>query len=123
MQKVRKSEINRRQYLRIESSHHLTLQGIIKSGKLVDNFSSGAQTIDVSQGGLRMTTENLLLHDTKVQFTFGKDFPLHLHQITGQVEWCNKQIDEPGYQAGASFLGDDVVEAMGRFLEQHQGHR
>lgn len=96
---------------------------IIKSGEFVTDFSSDAQTIDVSKGGLRMTTDNLLLHDTKVQFSFDDSFPLPLHKVIGQVEWCNKQIDEPGYQAGVSFLNKDAVEAMGHYLEQQKGYR
>lgn len=117
-QRVRKSEENRRKYLRIETSHAIALVKIFGSGDLVEHVMSGAQTIDVSRSGMRVATQKPLLHDTKVQFSFEKSFPLGIHEVIGQVEWCNKQVDEPGYQAGLSFQGKNVIEALGRFLEQ-----
>ncbi len=117
-EKVRISEENRRKYLRIETAHEITLVKILKSGKLVSDFSSDAKTIDVSKGGMRMFTQNPLAYDTLVHFTFDNSFPQALHEVTGQVQWCNKQLNETGYQAGISFQGDHIVEAMGRYLGQ-----
>jgi hypothetical protein len=120
LEKVRNSEENRRKYLRIETSQDITLVKIFESGKIVSHFSSAAKTIDMSKGGVRMATKKPLAHDTMVHFSFDDPFPQALHQITGQVEWCNKQVDKPGYQAGVSFQGDHIVEAMGRYLGQQQ---
>lgn len=120
LKKIRKSEENRRKYLRIETSQDITLVKIFKSGKLVSHFSFNAKTIDVSKGGVRMVTKKPLVHDTMVQFFFDAPLPQALHQIIGQVEWCNKRAEKPGYQAGVSFLGDHIIEAMGRYLGQQQ---
>ncbi|MCP4338966.1 MAG: PilZ domain-containing protein [Desulfobulbaceae bacterium] len=117
-EKVRKSEENRRKYMRVESSHEITLVKIFESDKPKSYISTSANTIDVSKGGMRLATEKALLHDMLVQFSFDESFPHILHEVTGQVEWCNKQVDEPGYQVGVSFQGDHIIEAMGRHLGQ-----
>ena len=52
-----------------------------------------------------MSTKNPLTHDSLVHFTFDESFPETLHEVTGQVKWCNKQLDETGYQAGSIFSG------------------
>ncbi len=117
-EKVRNSEENRRKYLRIDTSHKITLVKILKYGKLISNFSSDAQTLDMSKGGIRLLTKNPLVYDTLVQFSFDTSFPQALREITGQVQWCKKELDETGYQAGLSFQGDHVVEAMGNYLGQ-----
>lgn len=120
LRKVRKSEENRRKYLRIETSREITLVKIFESGKLVSNFSSGAKIIDVSKSGMRMATIKPLANDMMVQFSFDESFPQIFREVTGQVEWCNKQVDEPGYQAGVSFQEDHIKEAIGRYLGQHE---
>ena len=124
LENVRKSVENRRKYMRIERSHDVTLVKNFKPRQLESQFSYEAQfsykarTIDVSSGGMRMAINNPLLHDTTVHCSFDNSFPPGLHEVTVRVEWCNKQIDEPGYQAGLSFKEDDIVEAMGRYLDQ-----
>ena len=115
---VRNSGENRRKYLRIESSHNITLLKIFNSGELVSSFTSGSKTIDMSKGGMRLVTLKPLTHDAIVQFSFDDSFPLSLREVTGHVEWCNKQVDEPGYQAGVSFQGEHIAEAMDRYLGQ-----
>lgn len=122
LEKVRKSEENRRKYMRIETSCEITLVKFLKSKQLKSQFSYRAKTIDVSKGGMRMEMDNPLVHDTLVQCSFDDSFPQALHEVTGQVEWCNKQVDGPGYQAGLSFQGDHIVEAMERYLGQQHQH-
>lgn len=119
---VRKSEENRRKFMRIETTHKITLLKILEPDKPESPFLASANTLDLSKGGMRVATEKALLHDMLIQFSFGESFPQILHDVTGQVEWCNKQIDEPGYQVGVSFKEDNVIEVMGRLLEQQQQH-
>lgn len=119
-EKVRKSEVNRRKFLRIESSHAITLIKIAESGDLVAQFPQEGKTIDVSKRGMRIAVDRPLVHDALVQFSFDDSFPLKVHQVTGLVEWCNKQIDEPGYHAGVSFQGNYVFESFDLLhSEQH----
>jgi hypothetical protein len=122
-EKVRKSEENRRKYMRIETSHKITLIKINGSEKSESHLTTYTNTLDVSKGGMRLATEKALLHDMLVQFSFDESFPHILHDVTGQVEWCNKQVDEPGYQVGVSFQGDHIREAMGRYLSQQREKR
>ncbi len=118
-EKVRKSETNRRKYLRIETSYAITLVKIFESGETVAPTPYEAQTIDVSKNGMRVATSQPLVHEALVQFSFDDSFPLRIDKIIGQVEWCNKQIDEPGYQAGVSFRGNQSINALLDMPERH----
>jgi hypothetical protein len=122
-EKVRKSEENRRKFLRIESSHAITLVKIFTPSDLLPRLPLGLQTIDVSRSGMRVATDKPLLHDALVQFAFDDSFPLKIHQVTGQIEWCNKQVDEPGYQAGVSFKGNQVIDTLDRLCGQGHNQR
>jgi len=72
----------------------------------------------MSQGGMRMVTDTKLADNAQIQFSFDDSLPQIFNDITGQVEWCNKQLDEPGYQAGISFTEPHIIEAIGSYLEQ-----
>jgi hypothetical protein len=120
--KVRKSEENRRKNIRIETSRKITLIKIFESGKLVSNYLPEAKTIDVSESGMRMATRKPLLHDMMIRFSFDDSLPRVFHEVTGKIEWCNKQIDDPGYQAGVSFKEKHIKEAMGRYLGKNKEH-
>lgn len=122
-EKVRKSEVNRRKFLRIESSHLVTLVKIFESDGLISQIPQGAQTIDVSKSGMRVAIDKPLLHDALVQFSFDDSFPLKIHEITGQVEWCNKQVDEPGYQIGVSFRGDHVKKVLNKLYGERRNQK
>ena len=107
---------NRRQSLRVLVSNQIQLLKLIQSDKIVQQLSEKAETLDVSAIGMRLQTNIPLLNDTVVQFAFNDNFPAALKSGAGLVEWCNKQIDTPGYQAGISFQSAKVVEAMDNFL-------
>lgn len=115
----RKNSINRRQSLRIQLSDQIQLLKMIQSGKILKQFSERAETLDMSKVGMRLQTNVPLINDTVVQFAFNDNFPATLRTGAGLVEWCNKQIDTPGYQAGISFQSNWIVEAMDMFLESH----
>ena len=69
---------------------------------------------------MRLTTKNPLINHSLVQFTFDQSFPENLQNGTGQVAWCNKQIDEPGYQAGITFQDDRLITSMDQYLVSQQ---
>lgn len=91
---------------------------IFEFGEKLSHFIPEAKAIDLSKGGMRMAIDTPLTDSTMIQFSLDETFPQILNDITGQVEWCNKQIDEPGYQAGISFKEAHIIEAMGNYLEQ-----
>jgi hypothetical protein len=114
---------NRRKFTRIEARYKITLVRLIHSDMVVSHYSTLARTLDLSNGGMRLTTHEPLINDTVLQFSFGDTFPEHLQEGTGQVAWCNKEVDAPGYQAGISFHDDQTVEAMGLYLGLHHYDR
>jgi len=113
---------NRRQSLRIKITNQIELLKLIKSGEIVQQISEKAKTLDISKIGMRLHTDIPLISDTVIQFSFNDKFPQALRTGAGLVEWCNKQIDAPGYQAGISFQSDRLIEAMDTFLEPHLRH-
>lgn len=110
---------NRRKFARVEACYKITLVKLIHSGAIVSHYSTFAETLDLSSGGMRLTTNTPLKNDSVLQFSFGNDFPESLQEGIGQVAWCNKEIDNPGYQAGISFQDDQTIEAMNLFLGWH----
>ena len=107
---------NRRQHMRVPSRNQVTLVKLINTNKVVNHRTTMAETIDLSRGGMRLNLDTPLPHDTVIQFAFDDNFPSTFHNAMGQIEWCNKQIDEPGYQVGVSFKEDRLVRAMDHFL-------
>lgn len=121
MAKYRQANRNLRKYERIEICHKVTLVKLVGSGQVASHISTIGKTLDLSMGGMRLATEKPLINDTIVRFSFEEFFPKNLQEGTGQIAWCNKQIDEPGYQAGISFQDDHLIDAMGLYLG-HYNH-
>lgn len=107
---------NRRKFIRLEVHLQITLIKHALSEKVGTHSSTVVKTIDLSSGGMRLTTNNPLISKSVVQFSFGNAFPKSLQNFSGKVAWCNKEIDDPGYQAGISFNDEQVIEAMGQHL-------
>ncbi len=118
--KDNQSKSNRRKFVRVTACHKITLVRLVHSGVVVSHFSTFAKTLDLSAGGMRLTTSQPLVNDTVFQFSFDNFFPQNIHQGTGLVTWCNKDINTSGYQAGIAFQEDHVVAAMGLYLGLHQ---
>jgi len=110
---------NRRKYRRVETHHKMILVKSANSEELITHPSTIAQTLDVSMGGMRLAIDDPFVSDTIVQFSFDDSFPESLQAGKGKVEWCNKQIDEPGYQVGLSFQGKQSIDIMGFYLGLH----
>lgn len=113
------SSENRRKYDRIESTHRITLVRLSGSGKIASHFSTPASTIDMSMGGLRLRTQEPLINDTVVRFSFDDSVPQLLQSGTATIKWCYRLIDSSEYQAGLAFRSNQTVEAMGMYLGVH----
>ena len=107
---------NRRQHIRVCASHKVTVGRVGQAGEHMAKFPRVARTVDLSMGGVRLATDNPLKSNTLVELIFDKSFPQNLHKATGLVSWCNKQIDEPGYQVGISFKNAEFIKDMSDFL-------
>ena len=110
---------NRRRHRRIATRHNVTLVKLLHSGEIIPHHSTVAETLDISVGGMRVSMERPLLNNTVVQFSFDDSFPESLQTGIGKILWCNKHIDDNAYQAGLSFQGPHMIEAMGLFLGIH----
>lgn len=113
------SSENRRKYDRIESTHRITLVRLSGSGKIASHFSTPASTIDMSMGGLRLRSQEPLINDTVVRFSFDDSVPQLLQSGTATIKWCYRLIDSSEYQAGLAFHSNQTVEAMGMYLGIH----
>ena len=120
--KATQSNKNRRKFARIEACYKITLVRLAPFGTAVSHFATFAKTLDISNGGMRLTTNELLINDSVLQFSFDDSFPENIKDGAGQVAWSNKEVDAPGYQAGISFHDDQTIEAMGRYLGLHHRH-
>ncbi len=107
---------NRRQHPRITSNHLLSLVRLSDSGQVVCNRPSRASTLDLSSGGMRLTTRELLMHDSIIQFHFKSPFPSTLKSGLAQVKWCELAGNDLEYHAGLAFQNDEVVRAMDSYL-------
>jgi len=107
---------NRRKDPRVEVQHKITLVKSTQSGEIISHHSAIAKTLDVSRSGMRLEVDVPLMDDTLVQFSFDDSFPKALQSGLGRIKWCNKQIDEPGYQAGLTLQGEEELQAMRQYL-------
>ena len=114
---------NRRHYERVESTHRITLVRLSSSGKTASHFSTMANTIDLSMGGLRLRTHEPLINDTVVRFSFDDSVPDLLQSGTATIKWCYRMIDTAEYQAGLAFRSNQTMEAMGMYLGVHSHRR
>ncbi len=110
-------ERNRRRFPRVEASYKITLVRMVTSGTVASHLSTFAETLDLSCGGMRLATSKPLSDEALVTFSFDPTFPLELQESSGQVMWCNKEIDHPGYQAGIAFQDEQAREAMANYLD------
>lgn len=109
-------EDNRRKYQRVTATHRITLVKLIDRDAVVSHLGSVAETIDLSMGGMRLLLDKPLSSEATVGFSFDDSFPEDLQHGQGYIAWCNKQIDDPGYQAGIAFASDRIMAAMGHYL-------
>jgi hypothetical protein len=107
---------NRRQYPRIKSNHQLTLVRLSSSGHVVNHDSSRASTLDLSSGGMRLTTREIFMNDSMIQFHFKSSFPSSLKIGLAKVKWCVPADNELEYHVGLAFQNDQVIQAMGDYL-------
>ncbi len=109
------SDNNRRRHTRFMTRHAVTLVKLKKSGKIVTHHAT-ATTLDVSKGGMRLFSNKPLTSNSTLHFSFGNTFPELIQSGIGHVEWCRKEMELDGYQAGISFEEELLTEAMGAYL-------
>lgn len=111
---------NRRQFPRTQACWKITLVQLSTSNIIGSHFSDIAETIDLSRTGMRLTTRKPLPDSALLSFSFDHSFPKTPDDSIGEVMWCNKEIDSPGYQAGIAFKDDTTKEAVAAYLDLHR---
>lgn len=108
--------------MRVESHLQVTLEDLIKTKQMAHYLPVSAEILDISQGGMRISTEKPFHRDTLVHLSFDTRKADAIRQdIKAQVQWCNKQIDDPGYQIGVSFQDSEIKNAMDSYLSSTFG--
>jgi PilZ domain len=107
---------DRRHDPRIKSTHRLTFIRLSDSGHAICIQPSAASTLDLSSGGMRMTTRELLMHDSIIQFQFVAPFASTVQAGLAKVKWCMPAGNNPFYHAGLSFQSDHVIQAVDQYL-------
>jgi hypothetical protein len=118
LRRVIQEKINRRQHQRVQAEYRLSLTRRLSSSDR-DSITL-ATTLDLSRGGMRIHTDMPLVGDALMQFCFDHSFPAEVPEGVGHVAWCHKEIDQAGYQAGITFQGNHIVEAIDAYLKEQQ---
>lgn len=109
-------EDSRRRHRRVKEQLPVSIVACDSMGKLIGDKAEETSTIDLSIGGLcltsrseRQTNELLLLK--LIQET--SDSPL---TGIGKVKWCNAMNESSEYRVGIAFQTKDTGHAVGRYL-------
>lgn len=113
---------NRRKFRRLSTSHKITVTKVTGASETVPQVTTLASTLDVSKEGMRLSTPVPLANGTVVQFFIHDSSSEDLQSGIGQITWCNKYVDEPGYQVGVLFQRKSYIEAMGDYLGPQPGY-
>ena len=103
---------NRRLHPRIKRNHQLTLVRLSNSGHVISRDSSRASTQDLSSGGMRLTTREMLLNDSMIQFRFKHSLPSSLKSGLAKVKWCVPADNNLEYHVGVAFQNDQVIQGI-----------
>jgi hypothetical protein len=107
---------NRRKYHRVPADKKVTLVKLLGSERIVTHHPISAHTLDLSMGGMRLQTDTPLVNDSVMHFSLETLTAGSPHRGVGRVAWCNKQIDEPGYQIGIVFKDEQFKQSMEAYL-------
>ncbi len=114
------TSVNRRKHLRVKENQQITLVRLNESGNIVSHHPEKANVLDLSMGGMRVNSREMLLNDSIVQFTFSDDLaPSTLQSGIAKVRWSCPINNDTLYQIGLVFQSDKTIEAIGRHLGQH----
>ncbi len=113
------SSVNRRKYMRIKERQKVSLVRLNESGNIVSHLPEKAHVLDLSMGGMRVNSREILMNDSIVQFTFaGDDIPSNMQTGIAKVRWSCPINNDTLYQVGLAFQNENTMEAIGRHLGQ-----
>jgi hypothetical protein len=93
---------NRRKHPRAASEYSLTLRFLSDTNKLIWHTAGMAKTINLSDGGMQITTKGPLFSDSIVRFSYvNSDTSQRLG--LARVKWCHYRQEIMKYVAGLCF--------------------
>jgi hypothetical protein len=107
---------DRRHSPRIKSNHRLTFIRLSDSGHAICPQPSAANTLDISTGGMRMSTREVLMHDSIIQFQFVPPFDSNIQSGLAKVKWCMPVNNTLFYYTGLSFQSDHIIKEIDAYL-------
>ncbi|MDR3088538.1 MAG: PilZ domain-containing protein [Desulfobulbaceae bacterium] len=107
---------NRRNFPRVEAQYRVTLVKITETGRLAKHFSLHATTVDISKGGMQLATNEQLVDDTRIAFSFIDNLPKEMQSGIAKIKWSKKNETTGAYHAGLAFE-DLPSKAIGAYLE------
>ncbi len=113
------TSVNRRRHMRVNERQQITMVRLNESGNVVSHLPEKANVLDLSMGGMRVNSRELLMHDSIVQFTFsGDDIPTTMQTGIAKVRWSFPINNDALYQVGLAFQNERTMKAIGRHLGQ-----
>lgn len=110
--KKTEKELNRRKYSRFSKKLPVTLLLLNNSGNVVRQLAGSADTIDLSLGGMQLTTDEPLTDDSIINFSFGDSYPDTLQSGLAKVRWYKYKEESPFFTAGLAFHTEQTIEAI-----------
>ena len=107
---------SRRRFPRIRNRFPLTISTCDEKGRAVQVIDRDAMTLDLSLGGVKISSNSEIPSNKILHFSFRED--LHHNPVTGvgEVRWCHHAEGPHLFQAGLSFLDNTFPPAVGERL-------
>ena len=108
-------EDNRRFFQRKEGNYSVKLESCDEDGKPTGLFKTVAHTLDLSAGGMKLSTASELPLPGLISFKFGDDFFIPEFEGYAEVRWSD-QNGKNKFLSGLSFAETRVKRAIGAHI-------
>ena len=107
---------SRRRFPRISNRFPMIISTCDEKGRPVQVIDRDAMTLDLSLGGVKISSNSEIPANKILHFSFREDF--HHNPVTGvgEVRWCRHAETPHLFQAGLSFLDNTLPPAVGARL-------
>ncbi len=107
---------NRRRFMRIPLSQQIKVSRYHSDQNREEILDNDALSLDLSLGGMRITTKASLDVDETVSFFFGEENEPQGFKGTADVKWIQSAGYEDSIQAGLSFTDQDTCNTVRNYI-------
>ena len=107
---------SRRRFPRISNRFPTIISTCDKKGRPIQPIDRDAMTLDLSLGGLKISSNSEMSTNQILHFSFQEDFHHNPVIGVGEVRWCRRSDDPHLFQAGLSFLENTLPPVVGARL-------